>query len=193
MNTGDQMDRQAESATRQTIQRDGTMRIWLVAAFSLWFVFFCSGMLFAQNQSAGPNQKQNGAPTAQVQAPRPGAVATTESVPAVSHSRYNFPEDECSADFWDPYVAESLAITESPARVQDSSLEEIDPADVVQALPDEVVDPAERAQQLDSEVVHPMARVEQLDDEVVKTNEPIGALHPTMPSANAPGDVPDNP
>lgn len=69
------MDRQAGSGTQQTIQGDGTMRIWIVAAFSLWFVFFCSGMRLAQNQSAGPNQKQSGAPTPQVQAPRPGAVA----------------------------------------------------------------------------------------------------------------------
>lgn len=105
----------------------------------------------------------------------------------MSHPRYNFPENECSADFWDPYAAEILAITESPARVQDSSLEEIDPADVVQELPDEVLDPAERTPHLDSEVVHPMTRVEQLDDEVVKTHEPIGSLHPTLPSANAPG------
>lgn len=95
--------------------------------------------------------------------------------------------------FLGPVSAEILAITESPARVQDSSLEEIDPADVVQELPDEVSDPAERTPQLDSEVVHPMTRVEQLDDEVVKTHEPIGSLRPTLPSANAPGDVPDNP
>lgn len=60
--------------------------------------------------------------------------------------------------------------------MQDSSLEEIDPANVVQELPDEVVDPAERMPQLDSEVVHPMTRVEQLDDEVVKANEPIGSF-----------------
>jgi len=187
------MDRQTGSGMPQTIQRDATMRIWRVAVFSLWLVFFCRGMLFAQNQSPGPNQKQTGAPTPQAQTPRPGAFATTESLAEVRPPQYNFPENECSADFWDPYAAKTLAIGESPARVQDSALEEIDPADAVQELPDEVVDPAEGTQQLDSEVVQPVARVAQLDDEVVKTGEPLGTLHPTMPSANAPGDVPDNP
>lgn len=87
----------------------------------------------------------------------------------------------------------TLSITESPARVQDSSLEEIDPADEVRGVPDEVVDPAERTPQLDSEVVHSMTRVEQLDDEVVKTNEPIGPCTQLCRRTMLRGDVPDNP
>ena len=63
------------------------------AAFGLWFGLFCSGMLVAQNE---PAKTANQAVFTQ-QPARPA-----ESVPEHHRRQYTFPENECSADFWNP-------------------------------------------------------------------------------------------
>jgi hypothetical protein len=129
------------------------------AAFGLWFGLFGSRMLVAQNE---PAKTANQAVFTQ-QPARPA-----ESVPEPHRRQYTFPENECSANFWNPYGQQASAITQSPARVQQSSIEQLAPGETVQELPDEVVDPAETVQQLADEVVEPAQRLQQMDDEVVR-------------------------
>jgi len=119
------------------------------------------------------------------------APAATAQLSRDQHWRHSFPENECSADFWDPYAARAAAITQSPARVQQNLRDLIDPADTVQELPGEVVEPAETVQQLDRELVQPAGRVQQLDHEVIRAEEPLGDQHPTKAWADEPGDHPD--
>jgi hypothetical protein len=120
---------------------------------------FGSGMLVAQNE---PAKTANQAVFTQ-QPARPA-----ESVPEHHRRQPTFPENECSADFWNPYGQQASAITQSPARAQQSSIEPLAPGETVQELPDEVVDPAETVQQLADEVVEPAQRLQQMDDEVVR-------------------------
>jgi hypothetical protein len=99
---------------------------------------------------------------------------------ASARRTYSFPENECSADFWDPYAEDDAsAISQSPVRVQQTLGAAIDPADTIQELPDEVVEPAQRVQQLNDEVIYPA--------------EPIGGSGPARSIADSPGDHPDNP
>jgi hypothetical protein len=137
----------------------------------LWFGLLGPAILAAQDASA---------PAKQIAPPLRNTVtftqqsASTQPAPSSNSKQFTLPYNECSADFWDPYERESLSITQSPARVQQTPGALIDPQDRVLELPDEVAEPAARVQQLDSEVVKPLSRVQQLDDEVIKPADRVG-------------------
>lgn len=108
------------------------------------------------------------------------AQAPTQSPSAQIKRTYHLPENECSADSWDPYLQDDApALTQSPARVQPDSALMVDPADTVQELPSEVIEPAQRVRQQDEEVIRP---AQSLGDSVA----------PARPFVDAPGDHPDN-
>jgi hypothetical protein len=184
------MDRQPE--TREQSAIPGTRQNWTKRAVvtCLGLGLLCSIKLLAQNEPANERLSPT-SPQSQVSFTQQPAPIANEEPMQDQHWRHTFPENECSADFWDPYAAEAAAMTESTDRVQQSYLDLIDPADTVEELPDEVVEAAEPVQPLDSEVVQPAERVQQLDDEVVQPEEPLGDMHPTRPWADDPGDYPD--
>lgn len=127
----------------------------------------------------------------QVTFSQPAAPVARATAASSQCRQYNFPENECSADFWNPYSRESAPITQSPARVQQNPADLVDPADTVQQLPAEVADPAERVQPLISELVQPLPRVQQQDSEVVTPAERIevkaGVLAYSPPPNSPPG------
>jgi hypothetical protein len=146
--------------------------LWYGAAVSLCLVAFAPGALLAQNERVRDSKAPNGVTFAQA------APAKSSSVPI--HRTYHLPENECSADFWDPYLQDDAsALTQSPARVQPDLTFIVDPADTVQELPSEVIEPSQRVRQLDDEVIHP---AQSLGDSVP----------PARPFVDAPGDHPDN-
>lgn len=197
------MDRRPETRTEQAIR---STRGWTrcASAFGLWFGLLCPGILVAQNASPhaanqpvpstpSPAAQSSVTPYSQnqvtfTQLAAPVARATTASS---QRRRYNFPENECSADFWNSHSRESAPITQSPARVQQNPADLVDPADTVQQLPAEVADPVKRVQLLNSELAQPLPRVQQLDSEVVTPAERIenkpGVLAYTPPP-NSPPD-----
>ena len=189
------MDRQAKSRKSPAIRSIHQTWMRRAAATCLGLGLLCSVTLVAQNEPANlANQPPSATPSPQNQVTfkqQSAPAATPESALQPHRRQYTFPENECSADFWDPYVAEAAAMTQSSVRVQQSSVELIDPRDTVQTLPEEVVEPAETVQQLDNEVVQPAERVQQLDDEVVQPERSLGDMHPTRSWEDEPGDHPD--
>jgi hypothetical protein len=161
------MDRQPKGRAKQAIQVGRKIGSPL-AVLVCWLFLLCPGMVLAQAQPANPvppaASSGNRVTFAQQPAPAPASP---------KHPVFNLPKNECSADFWDPYAAQSLAITQSPARVQTDSASALDPADMVQQLDSDVVDPAESVQPLDSQVVQPLPRVHQLESEVVRPQNPV--------------------
>jgi hypothetical protein len=145
---------------------------------------FLACICFAWLASAAALAQDDPARISNSAVPAQGAVSFSESgttQPATTaHRTYFFPENECSADFWDPYAEDDAAlVSQSPNRVQHDLGATIDPADTIQELPDEIVEPAQRVQQLNDEVIHPA--------------EPIGGNAPARSIVDSPGDHPDNP
>jgi hypothetical protein len=128
---------QAIQPTRVTTSR--------VAAIGLWIALLSPAILAAQNL-----QSASSASTPQNQ-----VTFTQQSLPEHSRERFTLPENECSADFWNPYDDQGRAGTESLVGAQENTAQTFDSGDIVQALPDEVVEPSEAVQQLNSELVQP--------------------------------------
>ena len=163
-----------------------------LAAFVVYFGLLSPGMLVAEMEPA--NQPLSATPSPQTRltfTQQAAPAAISDSIPDRYLPKYNLPENECSAVFWDPYEAQALAIAQSPARVQQSSTAQFDPADTVQELPDEVVDPASGVQPMNNLLVQSLPRVQQLDGEVIKPSqsEEIQGERP----ADAPPFDPDAP
>jgi hypothetical protein len=143
----------------------------------LYLGWLCSALALAQDQPARPSDAAN--------SPAKSPVTYSQSdekrpVTPSAQRTYSFPENECSADFWDPYAEDDASlISQSPDRIQQNLDAAIDPADTIQELPGEILEPAQRVQQLNDEVIHPA--------------EPIGGNGPARFIADSPGDHPDNP
>lgn len=160
----------------------GKNRSWF-AVLVLCFGIVFPGMLVAQDNSAPPAKP----PISATHSSPNHTTITQQPQFAPEAPLYTFPENECSADFWNPYGKQALT-TQSGNRVQQSPLELLDPADTIEQLPSEVVDQAKPVRQLRSEVVHPANRVQQMDSEVVHPAPPIGER---SGERLAPAQVPD--
>jgi hypothetical protein len=169
------MSRQCKDREHHGVRDNECSLSGLKVAVGLCLLAFAPCGLFAQNESAATRDTRtpgNSVTFAQ-------AAPTKSSLGHIART-YHLPKNECSADFWDPYLQDDASVlTQSPARVQQDSSLIVDPADIVQELPSEVIEPAQRVRQLDDEVIHPA--------------QSIGdSVPPARPFVDAPGDHPDN-
>jgi hypothetical protein len=166
----------SKSRDQQAISSGGRLRGPRAIFGCLCLIVLASGVALAQDE---PVRISDSAPSAQngVTFSQSGA---SPSAATSARRTYSFPENECSADFWDPYAEDDASpISQSPGRVQQNLGAAIDPADTVQELPGEIIEPAQRVQQLNDEVIHPA--------------EPIGGTGPARSIVDSPDDHPDNP
>jgi len=182
------MDRQPKTRSQQAlykIQAPWSGRAAILAlSLGLLFPVALAGQNAAANlaNSAGSQSNPN----------QVSFEASPAPAPSQRNRGYSLPENECSADYWNPYLGKDNAVTQSTARVQQSSLEEIDAADTIEELPSEIVGEAESVHQLQGEVVQPQPGVQQLDSELVRPEPSLGDMHPAMPSVDTPWDHPDS-